>query len=399
MANTDLCRKMKSFPEAGVTGKHSEWCRDDEETVRAGVGRPIFCGRGLTGGRGLRALAASVALLVGGAAYADEIQAGDVSLQRIKIVGLDGARIAYRTPATELQFIDVSTVERLTVDSIGSLADLNEAESLAARGEYLDAITRYQRALRVAQDFWERLVRARLIRACDRGNDVDTLCKAFVALLADDTAGPVLAAELLPRHAPQADAKRVDAAMKLIDARLETAASQSARVVLEALRLILADRLSLPGVDRYAAELVNAPVPLAVASRLVYGAKSRAYTRRLAVGEQEQVLAAANAELLTAPLAVLPELLLIKARALLAAARTPEESARAAWAAMRIAIHYPDDPLVPEALLLSAEVHERLERLPTAGRLLEECLQHPRVLPAHRDQAAARLERLGEPTP
>ncbi|MCH7527600.1 MAG: hypothetical protein IID39_09195 [Planctomycetes bacterium] len=93
----------------------------------------------------------------------------------------------------------------------------------------------------------------------------------------------------------------------------------------------------------------------------------------------------------------MPELLLVKARALLRAASDEDDLVRVGWAAMRIVLHYPDDPRTPEALMVAAKVHERIGRAPTALKLLGECIGHRAVTADLRRQAEADVERLRTP--
>ena len=132
---------------------------------------------------------------------ADEIAYGDVTLQQVRIVDLEGGNIVYRTPAGDVRSVPIAEVNRLFVDSVSSLRDLNDAESRADSGDYVHAQRYYERASRTASGFWERLVRARMIQSCDKGDQIHALARQFVLLARDEEFGPALAAELLPRTA------------------------------------------------------------------------------------------------------------------------------------------------------------------------------------------------------
>jgi TolA-binding protein len=87
----------------------------------------------------------------------------------------------------------------------------------------------------------------------------------------------------------------------------------------------------------------------------------------------------------------LPGFLILKGRLLLRTATLREDTIRAAWCFMRVVIHLPDDPLVPEALVEAAGALRRLERADQAASLLNECLAHARIGDEARKQAEAML--------
>lgn len=339
-------------------------------------------------------LAPLCALWLSPALDADQIVHGRKSLPRIKIVDMDGARIAYRTPAGGLKHVHITQVSRITVDTVGTLAQLNEAERLVAMGNYSRSITYYERALRVASDHWRILVMARLIQAADRADRIDIVSKQFVSLLSNEFTGPALAAALLPETAPRRRSRGIDRARRQIDSVIDDMASQSARVLLEMLRFHIEKRSGGSAADQYAGELARQPIPPIVASRSAYAAKSDALLHWGSNGHWPAVLTLVDADLANAPRAILPELLMVKARALAATGKSEDALIRAGWTAMRVVIHYPDDPLAPEALLLTAEIEERIGRVPTALQLLVECINHGRIAAAVRDQAMNLKKRL-----
>lgn len=325
---------------------------------------------------------------------ADEIVHGSTTLQRVKIVDLDGARIAYRTPGGEMRFIHLAEVDQLIVESVGTLRDLNDAESLRARGQPDRAITFYERAIPHAPRFWQRLVRARLIQTCDEADRIETLATHLTTLVSRQDQGTFLAATLLPRKAPTADGEGARNALRRINGMIDQVASQSARVVLETLRFSIVERTGGRRIDEYAAELSRQPIPLVVATRRVYQARARALERWQVTGHAAEALQQIHSDLKNAPQAVLPELLLAKARILAGRATDRESWIRTGWVAMRVVIHYPQDERTPEALLLAADVHERIGRIPTAVQLLNECAAHDRCTVRLRKRAQSEIERL-----
>ncbi len=342
--------------------------------------------RGIHRSRQYFLIATAASLTVAGTTLADRIDAESVSHDQIRIVDLEGPQISFRSPAGRLETIDLVAVTQLHVDSIGTLEDLNEAERLAAENKHDQAIRHYERAVRVASSFWERLARARLIQACDRADRIELLTTHFVELLHDEALGAPLAAALLPVNAPE-QSREVERAFQTIDSRLDRMASQSGRIVLEMLRFVIADRTGHDRAAAYAESLVNQPVPMAVATRAVYRVRGLALKRWMIAGDRDAALKILNADLQQAPREFLPELLLVKAASYLSGAQDQDSLYEAGWAAMRIVIHYPDDELVPEALVLAAEAHARMDRLPTAMRLIDESLRHARIRSAVRERA------------
>ncbi len=327
-------------------------------------------------------------------ARADRIEIGRTTIERVTIVDLDGARLAFRTPGGELRFTPLPEIDLLFVNSISTLADFNEAERQRARGRLRQAITLYERAARVATDYWERLVRARLIQTCDRADRIDLLVTHFIALLNNEAEGAPLAAVLLPQTAPVSNTRGAEREIRRINERAETMASQSAKVVLDMLRFRIADRTDHRNAAQFAADLIAEPIPLAVSTRPAYRVRAAALRRWAEGGSTEAALKEVDADLLSAPYEVLPELLLLKAELLKDSADDSESLIRAGWAAMRIPIHYPKDERAPEALLLAARVCEQLGRRPTALQLLDECTAHPRIGNEVRDRASEARDRL-----
>ncbi len=342
-----------------------------------------------------RSVLPAVGVLVAAApATADQIITGSTVLQRIRIVDLDGARVAYRTSAGALQHVMIADVDRMYVDSVSTLSAFNEGEKFLAQDNAVRALTHYARAQRLATDFWKTLVRARTIQAADRADRIDTLATEFVALLRGETASPELASELLPDRAPTADGKRVVRALATINGVIDDVPSQSARVLLEMLRFVIADRSDRPSAGGLAAELVRQPIPPLVASLDAYRVKTQALARWARETDPAEALREINLDVRTAPRDVLPELLLTKAHVLREAADDDEALTRSAWAAMRVVIHFRDHDKVPEALLFTAEVYERLGRNATALKLLDECVGHRRITGELRSRAAAMIDRL-----
>ncbi len=325
---------------------------------------------------------------------ADELEFGGTKIERIGIVDLEGAEIAYRTPAGDFRYLLLTRVDRIYVDSAGELEDLNEAEALRVKRDFVRAINHYERALRVSTGFWKRLVRARLIQACDQSDHIDKFARQFILLLRDTENGAALAAELMPHHAPTPQSRGIPRAKRDIAEVVRGMRSQSGRVLLDMLAFHIATRAAPGESARLAIDLVRQPIPPLIATREVYRIKRRALGLLLDGGKAGMVLDIIDGELADAPMPVLPEMLLIKARALEASAKTDEDRMRAAWAALRVVIHYADDELAPEALLLASEVHEQIGRAPIAAQLIEECLGHAQLTAAVRKQAEERMERL-----
>jgi tetratricopeptide (TPR) repeat protein len=327
-------------------------------------------------------------------AIADEMVLEGTLLERIKIVDLEGSEIAYRNPAGDLVYSHFAQVDWLSVSSVGSLRDLNEAENMVRAGKFGRAIQYYERALRVAPKFWKKLVRARLVRAAERSGRLDTLVAQFVALTSVVEGGPELASCVFPGSSPVGEVRGGVRALRNVNEAIDRASSQSDRVLLEMLRYQIARILDDPSKARYAEALADQPIPPAVGNRSVYRVKARALLEAVGSIGREAAVGVINGELSRAAMEVLPEMLLVKAELLLAGARSDEDLIRSAWPAMRIVIHYPSDPLVPKALMLAAKVHERLGRNELAIKLLNECVRFGGIADSDRDRASAEISRL-----
>jgi hypothetical protein len=327
-------------------------------------------------------------------ASGDELWVDGDRLERVRIMDLERGEISYATPDGEFRRVRLSSVERVLVDSVGTTAYLNEAELRASGGDFVRSISQYERAVRTSDGFWKRLSRARLVRAADEADRVDLVATHFAAIVGDEPTGLELAADILPVVSPTASSRGVTRGLRVIGEASARARSQSARVLLDMLRYHILSRTDAAKSLVAAGALVDEPIPQMIASRGVYGLKRRAMERLVVAGEAERVVRIANAELSTAPRGVLAEMLLVKSRALLSQATDSDGLSRAGWAAMRIVIHFEDDPLVPAALLIASEVHERMGKNPTAEQLLEECLSHSRLTRRVEDEARSSLARL-----
>jgi hypothetical protein len=135
-------------------------------------------------------------------------------------------------------------------------------------------------------------------------------------------------------------------------------------------------------------------IPPAVATRAVYEVKLAACGELLAGGDFGAVLASVNPAIADAPMWSLPDLLLLKGRALLEGASGKADLLAAGAALMRLPIHFPDDELAPEGLYWAALLHARIDRPVKATQLLAECLAHARISDALRRQAHEELSRL-----
>ncbi len=324
---------------------------------------------------------------------ADEIEYGSTRVERIRIVDMEGASLAYRTPAGDYKFVTIGDIKHIRVDTVGSLRDFNEAEDRQLEGDFVRANVHYERAIRVATDFWVRLTRARWIRSCERAGRFDILATQFSTLLRDEEHGVRLAAQLLPATPVPPDSREVARALKSLE-KARGPSSQSGHLLMELLEYALRsgerDAKSLAA----ARTIARAPFPLEIATRSVYRLKTAALRELLERDADFDVVSTVNAELANVADEVLPELLLIKAEAQLAKATNDEEAMRAGWSAMRVAIHFPADARTPEALLIAARVHERIDRNPTAIKLLRECVRHAGVDSKTKQRAQEMMSRL-----
>ncbi|MCP4250712.1 MAG: tetratricopeptide repeat protein [bacterium] len=326
-----------------------------------------------------------------GAARADQVQTESENLTRIAVAGYADGNLHLRLLDGSTRTVPLVEVRRLVIDTTAGLADLNEAEGYLEQDQPAKAISRYERALRVAEDFWPAIIRVRLLHACNRVGKFERAATYFLQVSAD---APQAAARLMPGEIPKGRSQLTKRVVQRITAEADATTDAQQRVLLEFFRYNIwaqtGDRRTAGQVERVAQAVIDPSIGTAA----VFGLKIGACYQLLDAGRHADVLATASDALSDCPMEVMPDLLLLKGRALLAGANGRQDLLDAGAAFMRVVIHFGDSAQAGDALLWAARVHERLDRTAKAVQLLEECLaKAPADGPLHR-QAEAELERI-----
>jgi hypothetical protein len=322
-------------------------------------------------------------------AGADQVLAGPENYPRGRVLGFSGGVLRFLTPDGVSHRIPIARVDQVVVDKVAWARDFNAAETYLARNEPGSAAVRYERALRVAEEFWPKLIRLRLLQARDRAGHFN---EAVVQFLHVATSMPDVALELIPTSIPETPGDRTRRALVGLEEALRTPTGRASEAPLQAFRFAILRRVD----PDQARELASTIVRLDVAEGASAGRDALrsvqvdALRLLLDGGRQAEVVAAADRLLADGPEPLVPELLLLKGRALYAEALesgSQEMFKQAGLAFMRVAIHYPSDARSGEALLWAARVHERIQRPAQAVQLLRECLGRPDLAVGTRSDA------------
>jgi tetratricopeptide (TPR) repeat protein len=328
-------------------------------------------------------------------AQADQVITQAQNLTDVTVVDLlDGNLHVRRADGKTLQ-TPILQVERLVIDSASGMSDLNDAERYAADQEYDRAITRYERALRMASGFWTQLIRIRLFQICDRAGKHDKSISYYLDLAADSA---VVGAKLFPQSMtdwPTNDLRRVAQ-------RLETGQRKSELdpMLLDLFTYAVLARSNPAKAEKLVADIVAGSVPSEIATEPVYQAYCAACRACLEQGKAAETLQAVDRAIESCPETSMPQFLILKGEALLAQAKEPKGRLRAALAFMRVPVHFPDDPQAPMGLFQTALVYESIGNPKKAGILMAECKQHRLVsseLRQRADEALKRFSSAGSP--
>jgi tetratricopeptide (TPR) repeat protein len=325
------------------------------------------------------------------AAHGDQVVTADENHTKVTVSGYAEGDLHLRLADGSTIAVPLVEVRWMVVDTVGQSTDFNEAERALQQDQPQKAISRYERALRQATDYWPAIIRVRLLQACDRAGKFEQAVTHFLDVAAD---APNAAARLMPTCAPQS---RTPAAEKVLQ-RLSTEAKRPAdpdrRVLLEVFRYAIRDRIDDRRTGEEVRRIARIAIPPPIGSAAVYAIKIAACRELADAGEHSEALAALDEAIAACPLDVMPDLLLLKGQTLLARSSGRRDLPRAGLAFMRVAIHFADDERAAEALFWAAKVHQRIERPDKAGQLWKECLAHARISPTIRDRAEAELARL-----
>ena len=362
-----------------------------------GVGtRRLRGGFGGVGGQ-LALVFCALAVLTASHAWGDQVVTGGVNFPDAKIVNLDQGKLQFRAADGRLHSAGLGGIELMIVDRGGVFEDFNQAERFLFENQPQKAIARYERALRLSQEYWPDIVAARLTTAHDRVGQLDRSVHYWIRLLNGRWSGLSAAAHLLPRNiAAKLDGRAVRA-VDLLANEIRKETDDDRRVMLELLRFEVLRRTGDVRANELATRVASfSPASLA-RSEGVYAivlAALQIITRETATESNFEALDRAIRD---GPEASLPGLLFLKGRLMLRATKSREEIIRAAWCFMRVAVHMPDDPLAPEALVEAAGVLKVLDRREQAAALLNECLAKKQIDEATRQRAEAMLHEVCPP--
>lgn len=345
----------------------------------------------------LRHIMICISLCLGASvvSLADQVDVGDRSFARCKVVGFSEGRLEIRTSTGEAVRLALNEVTRVFVDTLGGMADFNAAEQFAAEGHPDEAVTRYERALRTTEGYWEELLRARLMLAADRGGRVDKAVVNFIRLVEGAWSGPRAAALLMPQRLPEELTREARFAIEQLDLAVNRNDAEDRRALIMLLRYDMLRRVTDPRAGVMATTVARMRLPEPIRNERTGSIQRAALESLLPVEAGAGWFAWMDQAIVDSVDAVAPDLLLLKGRALLESAKTREDVLRAGWAFMRVVIHFAGDVRAAEALLGAAEVHERIGRPDKAVRLLEECLALANADPETVEKARSSLERLG----
>jgi len=325
--------------------------------------------------------------VVGDPARADQVIAGGRSYPGARILGLQAGQLQIKTAEGVSTDIPLGEIELIVVDRIGQLDDLTEAERLVAAGEVQKAVTRYERALRVASGFWADVVCSRLILAHDRLRQLDEAVHYFALLAQSRTGGASAAADLIPQMAPAQRNARFARAIRELDAALSLPLPADQAALLALVRYDLFRRADDRRAFEAAAEAISVEIPSSIRTRQVYAIVNRALESSLQAAPTEHAMDALDRAIEKCPDANLPDMLLLKGRVLMKSAVTRDEIIRASWPFMRVAVHMPADKRAAEGLLGAAQALDRLGQKSKAREMLAECVGHAQVDPTVRAEA------------
>ena len=327
-------------------------------------------------------------------APADQVVAKGTSYAGAKVLGFEQGRLQFRAADGRLQTQWANDIDLMVVDRGGVFDDFNLAERFFQAGEFDKAAVRYERALRLSDEFWPDLAAARLVMAYDRIGQFDKATMNYIRVVRGRFAGPATAARLVPQATPAKRDAKFTRAIEQLDSALGQNPGETMRVLFEVLRYEILRRAEDERAARAAATVAALPLPEAIRSERVYAGMLAALRETLQSGVTAEQLAYLDRAVRDCPDASLPGFMLLKGESLLRTAVAREDIIRAAWPFLRVVVHMPDDPRAAEALLGAASAVEHLGRPDQAVTFVEECLAHKRLSDETRGKAQAMLTRL-----
>ncbi len=330
----------------------------------------------------------------GTTARGDQIRTESGDYLGAKIVGLEGAELRFRTAGGHLLTAWIDEIKLILVDRGGVFDDFNQAERFFADGEPQRAIIRYRRSLRLSEGFWEDVILSRLVLACDAAGHPDTATLNLIRVLKGRWAGPAAAARIMPRNIPITPGRRVSRALEQLNATIPMTPGEASRSLLEILEYEILRQVGDERAKQPVRQIATMSSPPEARSRRVYETQLHALRAALGDGVDPELLASLDRAVRDCPESALPGLMLLRGETLMTTATTREDIVRASWPFLRVAIHFPDDPLAADGLYRAALALERLGREDKAVELLEECLGHEGLTDQTRQMAESARARL-----
>jgi len=288
----------------------------------------------------------------------------------------------------------INDIALIVVDRGGVFDDLNLAERFLEAGEFEKAAVRYERALRLSDDFWPDLAAVRLVTAYDRTGQLDKATMNFIRVARGRFAGPGAAARLLPQSVPVKRDAKFTRAVEQLETALSQNPGETIRVLCEVLHYEILRRGEDERAGRAASTVAALSIPEAVRSERVYTGVLAAMSQTMKESGGANQLTDLDRAVHDCPDTLLPSFLLLKGETLLRTALARDDVIRASWPFLRVVIHMADDPRAADGLWGAARAVERLGRRDQATALVEECLAHKHVSDETRGKAAAMLTRL-----
>lgn len=327
-------------------------------------------------------------------ALADQVVAKGTSYAGSKVLGFEQGRLQFRAADGRILTQWVNDIELIVVDRGGVFDDFNLAERFLQAGEFEKSAVRFERAIRLSDEFWPDLAAARLVMAYDRIGQLDKATMNFIRVVRGRFAGPATAARLVPRTIPAKRDAKFTRAIEQLDSALGQNPGETLRVLFEVLRYEILRRAEDERAARAAATVAALDVPDAVRSEDVYAGVLAAMQETLKISVGPERLADLDRAIRDCPDSSLPGFLILKGETLLRTAAAREDVIRASWPFLRVVVHMPGDPRAAEALLGAASAVERLGRADQAVAFVEESLAHKRLGDETRGKAQAMLSRL-----
>lgn len=326
------------------------------------------------------------------AARADQVVVNGANHTNVKITGLENGKLQIRMADGRTISPWIDEVQLLLVDRGGVFEDFNQAEQFQHDGDPLKAVARYERTLRLTQEYWPELIACRLAAVHDRAGQIDRTTQYFVRLVNGEFTGITAAARLYPTSFPEKRDARVARAVDLLAEESRKSGQEDRRAILDVLRYDILAKSDPNAAKALARTVVDSAIASSARTKRVYDVIFRAMRDVLAVSPDSLKLTSVDRALRECPDSTLAEFLVLKGQLLMQSAKTPEDFIHAAWTFLRVPIHMPDSELAPRALLEAARAMNALQRPDQAHSLVAECLNHPKITAELRAEAQGPLD-------